>query len=673
MIRTRQGWAGILRFVPAIAAGLLVAGMFTEPAWSTDQSGPLKQTSIKLIEAAQLRGEIDFEQALVLKVRSVTRPDELPEVYRSQTALDGKCAAQVMIEAVRNVDRLSPSNRAVIAADIIRPAKANSYDSPAGYFRIHYDVTGSDAVPTTDANTNGIPDYIENVAVWADSCWSREVITYGYMSPPSDDTVGGGIGIYDIYCREIPYYGYTVPESPGPNAWNDRTSYIAIHRDFYGFPPNTDPEGNPAGAAKVTLAHEFYHAVQFAYDYAENGSWMEEGATWMEDEVYDVVNDNYNYLSDFFPVPQVALMSDAGLHPYAAFVWPRFLGERFGVDVNRAIWDSCISLNVYGATDSVLTGLGSSRSDAFAEFTTWNWITNTRDDGLHYEEAGYYPLISTMRSHNSYPVATDSSSQVPQPLAANYIYFTPPLGSSGRPLVISFDGDDSFPWRANVMARDSSGNYDVFPVPLDANGAGSVLVPDFGGDAHAVLVPANVSINSSGNFTYSACIGPLPPNPTLPDNGLTASSPVVLEWEYDPTSVSYHVQVDDDPAFGSPEIDSSVTTWTYTTEGLGEGVLYYWRVAMVDDCGESAWSDTWSFTNNCVIAMTGDVNVDLVLTSADIIYMVNYIFKSGPAPLPIHQAGDVNCDGVESSADVIYLVTHVFKGGLPPCDVCSIL
>jgi hypothetical protein len=72
------------------------------------------------------------------------------------------------------------------------------------------------------------------------------------------------------------------------------------------------------------------------------------------------------------------------------------------------------------------------------------------------------------------------------------------------------------------------------------------------------------------------------------------------------------------------------------------------------------------------IAVTGDVAPpgDGVLTAADIIYLVNYVFKSGPIPNPCPAAADVNCDGSITAADVIFLVNHVFKGGPAPCNVC---
>jgi hypothetical protein len=63
----------------------------------------------------------------------------------------------------------------------------------------------------------------------------------------------------------------------------------------------------------------------------------------------------------------------------------------------------------------------------------------------------------------------------------------------------------------------------------------------------------------------------------------------------------------------------------------------------------------------------GDVNQDQVLSSADIIYSVNYTFKSGPDPLPGRSVGDVNCSGGVSGADIIWMVNHIFKGGPEPC------
>lgn len=75
----------------------------------------------------------------------------------------------------------------------------------------------------------------------------------------------------------------------------------------------------------------------------------------------------------------------------------------------------------------------------------------------------------------------------------------------------------------------------------------------------------------------------------------------------------------------------------------------------------------------CAIEITGDVNLSGTLTAADIIVMVNYVFKSGPSPLPCEAAADVNCSGVVTASDIIHLVVHVFKSGPAPCDACILV
>jgi len=75
----------------------------------------------------------------------------------------------------------------------------------------------------------------------------------------------------------------------------------------------------------------------------------------------------------------------------------------------------------------------------------------------------------------------------------------------------------------------------------------------------------------------------------------------------------------------------------------------------------------------CPVAMTGDVNLVGNITSADIIYLVNFVFKGSASPMPCEAAGDVNCTGSVTSADIIVLVNFVFKGGTPPCDVCTLI
>jgi hypothetical protein len=63
--------------------------------------------------------------------------------------------------------------------------------------------------------------------------------------------------------------------------------------------------------------------------------------------------------------------------------------------------------------------------------------------------------------------------------------------------------------------------------------------------------------------------------------------------------------------------------------------------------------------------LLGDVVLDGVVNLGDVIYLINYLYRNGPGPLP-EWTGDVNSDGVINVGDVIYLVNYLFRGGPPP-------
>ena len=61
--------------------------------------------------------------------------------------------------------------------------------------------------------------------------------------------------------------------------------------------------------------------------------------------------------------------------------------------------------------------------------------------------------------------------------------------------------------------------------------------------------------------------------------------------------------------------------------------------------------------------LTGDGQVDI----GDVIFLVNYLYRSGPAPNP-PDIGDVNCDGTTDLGDIVYLVNYLYQNGPPPCS-----
>jgi hypothetical protein len=65
------------------------------------------------------------------------------------------------------------------------------------------------------------------------------------------------------------------------------------------------------------------------------------------------------------------------------------------------------------------------------------------------------------------------------------------------------------------------------------------------------------------------------------------------------------------------------------------------------------------------LAEYGDANGDGLINISDVIYMVNYLYRSGPPPVSF-EAGDANCDGDHSLVDILTLINYLYKGGRPP-------
>jgi hypothetical protein len=61
----------------------------------------------------------------------------------------------------------------------------------------------------------------------------------------------------------------------------------------------------------------------------------------------------------------------------------------------------------------------------------------------------------------------------------------------------------------------------------------------------------------------------------------------------------------------------------------------------------------------------GDVNSNLTVESADIVYLINYLLKGGPGFSPFWK-GDTNGDCKVSLSDIVYLINYLFKGGPAP-------
>lgn len=66
---------------------------------------------------------------------------------------------------------------------------------------------------------------------------------------------------------------------------------------------------------------------------------------------------------------------------------------------------------------------------------------------------------------------------------------------------------------------------------------------------------------------------------------------------------------------------------------------------------------------------TGNVNGDATISSADLVYMVNYLYREGIQPQNCTAVGDVDCSGEINALDIMKNINYVFKRGQRPCNV----
>jgi hypothetical protein len=288
------------------------------------------------------------------------------------------------------------------------------------HFRVHYDSTGYNAPRMDDLDRNNIPDYIDSTLVYLEHAWDIQVNQLGYRPPKNDGGTGGGEEI-DIYVKNFGTGGYAVTY---PDLIENGTSsaYIVIDNDYQEI--QYASKGYPA--LRVTTAHEFFHVIQFAYRLELNQLiwWMEQSATWMEDRIWDDVNDYLIYLQYFFPnAGRYSLDSGsiAGNFMYGAVVWPMYLSHRFGDQVIRNAWETFATTSSFkiSSLDPVIPG---GLNAALNEFGVWNYFTRERAaDGQFYPDARLFDYIMNMDLSSAANPAQDSLST--RNLTSNYIEF----------------------------------------------------------------------------------------------------------------------------------------------------------------------------------------------------------------------------------------------------------
>ncbi len=270
-------------------------------------------------------------------------------------------------------------------------------------FRIHYTSSGDDAVPDGDVNQNQVPDYVEQIAEAVEFSWESQIIRMGWAAPPPDQGLGGD-DRYDIYLENILWdgtAGYTdggydeqiVGDNPNTPEIETQAShsFISLDNDYQEVDTWGELPYTKMDYMRSTATHEFNHAIQFGYDSQEPADWLWEAtATWIQDEVYDHINDGDEFLESVFKSPdtcQIAYGGEERLeddgHWYGMWIFLRYISEQHGPQTVRAMWEHARQLDGYAILDAALGGAGVTLEETFQGFTL-ALLTRGFEEGTNY-------------------------------------------------------------------------------------------------------------------------------------------------------------------------------------------------------------------------------------------------------------------------------------------------
>lgn len=301
----------------------------------------------------------------------------------------------------------------------------NSYQSPGGGFLIWYDLSGEHAVPPQDGSGSGIPDWIEHIALAADS--ARTFFgALGFRDPV-------GAQPYNIYLRNLGVYGFTSLQEGEPFSVIDST---------FDWVPGNDAPDEQAGAARVTVAHEIYHAIQYRYN-SWNGptgstAWLEMDALSAEHQVFPEVREYLNFIGDdsIFRLP-----GQGTPVAYAHATWLMYFLEAVSADFMRHIWERIEAHPETTMETAIAAELQSRGLDYTTELTRlhlWHLASGAWSrPGFGFADAARYPTSFKRSQRTTLPDSPYPLWNI-APSAASYYALVPQQSPGGSALAAFF-------------------------------------------------------------------------------------------------------------------------------------------------------------------------------------------------------------------------------------------
>ena len=518
-------------------------------------------------------GDISTGNYALQRARSLFELGAVRSDFGAVARPDARVATFLMRDLSLRLDTLSGEDRAAAEALLARPTQGAADPDNTGY-------TVSEAAPVCSANVcvhyvsstrdAATSSFVAQVSAVMEHVWTTEISTYGWREPVSDVNLphNEGSGKFDVYLSDLGrdgIYGFCTPD-PGQRTVAE-SAYCVLDNDF----SFSQFGAEPVDSLSVTTAHEFNHAIQFAYDVTDDMWLLEATATFMEDEVYDDINDNYQYLvtgplgrprtpADSFSDFQ-NIGPDSG-YQYGTFVWMRYLSEEFGSrDVVRRIWEK---VDGRGAPDGGLYSLqgiaamlseqGTDFASSFADFAAKNAKPSAfYEEGTAYENE-VAPVRNVRKTLSTSETSTIGTFSNVDHLTTRYVSFKPgaDVGPSDN-ITIAVNLDDATGTQRATVVNLVGNSATYTPVTVDSHGQGAATVP-FGGQSEVVLALTNASdrfsncrgsraagfscggtpLDDNQAYAYSAALGDTAVDPGDPGSGGGGTTKIITRLSDSP-------------------------------------------------------------------------------------------------------------------------------------------
>lgn len=414
------------------------------------------------------------------------------EVFRRHSDRETvqKCGTPLLMQLLDSTVSESAFKQAYNEAS--RPGRDTYADSD--HFRVHYNTKGSYAPDPKDTNLNGVPDFVDSTLTYLEYARTK-LIELGYGTPRSDGSLGGSSAT-DCYLTELSaesVYGYTMPDNTGLNG--TVSSYIILDNNY------TDTIYQTYGydGLRITSAHEYFHVIQFSYYGGSDAAWwMEQTAVWFEDYAWDDVNDYLNWISLMFNNRDTTIDTYNGSFEYAAALNAMHIGEHYGIDMIRSIWNRFRDKRS-GAVSVMSEALPNGIGAALADLGVWLYFTGSRaNTGDFFDESN---LMNNIILPGTYVTSLPRKDGVTfnNNYTFKYIEVVPQENfAAGDTLVCTLSDSKNGNWDNRVIFYNDPHNYNIHE--MGKNGGS---IPIHTSWKKAIIVAANSDDRSLLRRTYT--------------------------------------------------------------------------------------------------------------------------------------------------------------------------